>query len=91
MSEMRQKILSFFRSRTGIALLVFIGVGTFLLGYEHRAHVFGSNWLLFALLGLCILMHVFMHGGHGHGGHGGGDGPKHRGHGDDKGGAGDDR
>ncbi len=72
---MRPQILSFFRSKTGIVLLGFIGVGTFLLGYEHRAHIFGSSWLLFALLGLCILMHVFMHGGHG-----GDNSPGHRGH-----------
>ena len=57
-------------SRTGIVLLGFIAVIGFLLAYEHQAHIFTGNWLLFALLGACIIMHLFMHGGHG--GHGGG-------------------
>lgn len=60
----------FIRSRTGIALLVFLAVAAFLLVYEHRAHIPGDYWLLGGLLALCLLMHVFMHGGHG--GHGGG-------------------
>lgn len=62
---------SFFRSRTGIALLVFLGIAAFFLITEHTAHVFGI--LPFVLLLLCPLMHLFMHGGHGggNGGHGG--------------------
>jgi hypothetical protein len=60
----------FLRSRTGITLLAFLGVSAFLLGYEHRAHIPGDYWLLGGFLLLCVLMHVFMHGGHGgHGGH----------------------
>lgn len=68
----------FLRSPAGLALIVFLAIGGFLLAYEHRVHIFGSGWLLFGLLGLCVLMHVFMHGGHGHGGHGasGGDGAR---------------
>ena len=56
------------RSRSGIALLAFLGIAAFFLITEHTAHVFGL--LPFALLLLCPLMHLFMHGGHG-GGHGG--------------------
>lgn len=58
---------SFCRSRTGIALLVFLGLAAALLAAEHWVHLAGSLPLL--LLLLCPLMHLFMHGGHGHGGH----------------------
>jgi hypothetical protein len=66
----------FWRSRSGIALLLVVAVGGFLLFTEHRAHVLGV--LPFAFLLACPLMHVFMHHGHHHGGHG------HRGRGDDE-------
>jgi hypothetical protein len=56
---------SFWRSRTGIALCGFIAIAAVLLVLEHRAHVW--QWLPFALLLACPLMHLF----HGHGGHGG--------------------
>lgn len=82
----------FLFSKTGLVLIGFLGVAGYFLWTEHQAHVI--TFLPFLLLGGCILMHVFMHGGHGHGGHdghNGGDGPKHRGHGDDKDGAGNDR
>lgn len=58
----------FWRSRAGVALLVVVAVGGFLLFTEHRAHVLGV--LPFAFLLACPLMHVFMHHGHHHGGHG---------------------
>jgi hypothetical protein len=62
----------FWRSRAGIACLVFIGVAAFYLLTEHTAHVFG--FLPYALILLCPLMHIFMHGGHGGGeGHAGHD------------------
>lgn len=51
------------RSRTGIALLVFLAIAAFFLITEHTAHVFGI--LPYALLLLCPLIHLFMHGGHG--------------------------
>ena len=57
----------FWRSRAGVALLVVVAVGGFLLFTEHRAHVLGV--LPFAFLLACPLMHVFMHHGHHHGGH----------------------
>lgn len=50
-------------------MIVFLGIGAFFLITEHTAHLFGV--LPFALLLLCPLMHLFMHGGHG--GHGGQD------------------
>lgn len=62
---------SFWKSPTGIVLIVFLVIAAILLGYEHRVHIFGGNagsvLLLFAWIGL----HLFMHRGHGgHGGHG---------------------
>ncbi len=58
----------FLRSPSGIALMVFLAIGAFFLVTEHTAHTFG--YLPYALLLLCPLMHLFMHGGHGGGGHG---------------------
>lgn len=55
----------FWRSRAGMAFLLFVGVAGFLLFYEHRAHIPGSYWLLGGLLAACVLMHGFMHSGHG--------------------------
>jgi hypothetical protein len=61
----------FWRSRAGIACLVFIAVAAFYLLTEHTAHVFG--YLPYALILLCPLMHIFMQSGHGgrkdHAGH----------------------
>lgn len=68
-SEETSPAPSFWRSRAGIYLIVALVVGGLLLGYEHRVHIFGSNWLLWLPLLLCVAMHFFMHGGHG--GHGG--------------------
>jgi len=62
---------SFWRSRTGISLIIALTVGAALLSFEHRIHIFaGSGLLVFLLLG-CGVMHLFMHGGGK--GHGGGD------------------
>ena len=56
------------RSRTGLVFLAFLGIATFYLVTEHTAHFFG--FLPYALLLLCPLLHLFMHGGHGdHGSH----------------------
>ena len=54
----------FFASRANMVLLVFLAVGGFYLVSEHWAHLVGVGPLLL-LLGLCIGMHFFMHGGHG--------------------------
>lgn len=64
----------FLLSRTGLGLIAFLGVAGYFLWTEHQAHVITA--LPFLLLGGCIVMHLFMHGGHGHGGHGGGDEPR---------------
>ena len=58
------------RSRSGIALLVFLAIVGFFLVTEHTAHVFGV--LPYLLVLACPLMHFF-HGRHkgGHGAHGG--------------------
>lgn len=58
---------SFLRSRAGLVLIGFLAIAAFYLATEHTAHVFG--YLPFALVLLCPLLHLFMHGGHG--GHGG--------------------
>lgn len=63
---------SFWRSRTGITLIVFLAVAALLVGFEHRVHLLAGNGLLAVLLLGCIAMHFFMHGGH-RGGAGPGD------------------
>lgn len=59
------------KSRTNIALIVFLVIAAFFLLAEHRAHL--SGWFPYwpyLLVLACPLMHLFMHGGHGHDGHG---------------------
>ncbi|GHE05961.1 hypothetical protein U879_05445 [Defluviimonas sp. 20V17] len=61
----------FWKSRAGVYLIVALALGGLLLGYEHRVHIFASDWILWLPLLICVGMHFFMHGGHGgHGGHG---------------------
>ena len=59
---------SFLFSRSGMVLLGFLAVAGFFLWGEHTAHILGFLPLIL-LLGLCVGLHFFMHGGHG-GGHG---------------------
>lgn len=66
---------TFLRTRTGVALVIFLAIGAFFLVTEHTAHVFRA--LPFLLLLACPLLHFFMHGGHG--GHGAHEG-EHTGH-----------
>lgn len=68
--------VSFWRTRQGLYWIVALGLGGVLLGYEYRAVIFASGWLLYLPLLICGGMHFFMHGGHGrgHGGRGSGDG-----------------
>ena len=55
------------RNRANQALLVFLVIAGYVLWTEHQAHVVAVlPWLL---IGGCLFMHLFMHGGHGH--HGG--------------------
>ncbi|MCP3927919.1 MAG: DUF2933 domain-containing protein [Bacteroidetes bacterium] len=51
-----------------IVLICVVAVGYWVYTY-HLEHALGL--LPYAILLLCPLMHIFMHGGHGHGGHGG--------------------
>ncbi|GAB4577384.1 MAG: DUF2933 domain-containing protein [Anaerolineales bacterium] len=68
--EQNFNLSKWLRSRTGLACLAFLGIAAFFLITEHTAHVFGI--LPYALLLLCPLLHLFMHGGHGdHSGHAG--------------------
>ena len=68
-TERKFSISGWLRSPTGLALVAFLAIAGFYLVTEHTAHVFG--FLPYALLLLCPLLHLFMHGGHGgHGGHG---------------------
>ncbi|WP_445174688.1 DUF2933 domain-containing protein [Microcoleus sp.] len=53
-----------------VVLYVSIWIIAYFLITEHLAHLAG--FLPYYLLFLCILTHLFMHGGHG--GHGGGNG-----------------
>ena len=73
-------------SRAKWALAVFAIIGGYFLFAEHRAHVL--PYLPWLILLACLMMHLFMHGGHSdHGGHhGGGDRPQ-----DDSGGSTDAR
>jgi len=60
----------------GLGLIVAIAV--FFLWQEHRAHLLGV--LPFLLLLACLVLHLFMHRGHGHGaGHEQGHPAGHRG------------
>ena len=62
-ADQPQRSTGFWRSRTGIALCGFLAIAAVLLILEHRAHAL--QWLPFAILLACPLMHLF----HGHGGH----------------------
>ena len=70
MNDAPDETRSWVRSRSGLTLLVFLGIAGFFLVTEHTAHLFGI--LPYLLLLACPLMHFF-HGGHrnGHGGHSG--------------------
>ena len=70
-TEHHPQASSWFRSRTGIVLLVFLAIAAFFLITEHTAHVLGV--LPFLLVLLCPLLHRFLHGRYrgGHTSHGG--------------------
>ena len=56
-------------TKTKLVLIIFLGIGAFFLLAEHRAHLYG--FLPYSFLLLCLVMHMFMHGGHGGGKKGG--------------------
>ena len=60
----------FLLSRSGVVLAGFLAVGGYFLWEEHAAHILGYLPLIL-ILGVCVGMHFFMHGGHGgdHGSH----------------------
>ena len=49
-----------------LVIVCILAVGYWIYTY-HLEHALG--FLPYAILLLCPLMHIFMHGGHGHGGH----------------------
>lgn len=60
----------FWRSRAGMAFILFVAAAALLLAYQHRIHLLTGDGLLLLLLLACVAMHLFMHGGHKHGGGG---------------------
>ena len=67
-TEQKSSLVTWLRSRAGVALMAFLVIAVFFLATEHTAHFFGVLPFLFLLL--YPLLHVFMHGGHGkHGSH----------------------
>ncbi len=60
-----------FTSKANWVLIGFLAIIGFLLLTEHRAHVLGAFPIIILLL-VCVVMHRFMHGGHGED-HGSGD------------------
>lgn len=68
MTTEQRDFMEWLKSRQGIVFLAFAAIAIFFLWEEHKAHILGV--LPFALLLLCPLLHLFMHGGHG-GSHGG--------------------
>ena len=68
MTQEDETRLPWFKSRANITLLVFLGIGGYFLLTEHWAHVIQA--LPYLLVLGCIVMHLFMHHGHGHSGDG---------------------
>lgn len=59
-------MIAFLRSRVGLVLIASLAVAGFFVILEHRVHL--SGYLPYALVVLFLVLHVFMHAGHG--GHG---------------------
>jgi hypothetical protein len=57
---------SFWKSKSGVAFLVFAIAGGYFLVTEHLAHTIYA--LPYLLILSCPLMHLFMHGNHSHDG-----------------------
>jgi len=56
------------RFRYGLGLLTLLAIAGYFLWKEHAVHILAYLPLIL-ILGACVGMHAFMHGGHG-GGHG---------------------
>lgn len=54
---------AFLISPAGLVLMAFLAIAGAYLWMEHRAHLLGA--LVWLPLAGCLLMHVFMHHGHG--------------------------
>ena len=65
MTDKHSPPVPWLRSKTNIALLVFLGIAAYFLLTEHWAHVVQA--LPYLLVLGCIVMHLFMHHGHSHG------------------------
>lgn len=63
-AEQSQQRDPWFRTRSGLVLLAFLGIAGFFLVTEHTAHLLGA--LPYLLLVACPLLHFFhrAHGGH---------------------------
>ncbi|WP_071796157.1 DUF2933 domain-containing protein [Natronohydrobacter thiooxidans] len=60
-------IAALVRSRAGWAVCILLAVAGLGLAFEHRVHLAASLPFLLPLA-ICLVMHVFMHRGHGRGG-----------------------
>lgn len=59
---------AWWKNRTNQVLVAFLAIGGYFLWTEHEAHVIAVlPWLL---IGGCLVMHLFMHSGHGQAGSG---------------------
>ena len=64
-SESNPSFFHSLRFRYGLGLLFFLAVGGFFLWEEHKTPIL-DNSILILIVGACVGMHFFMHGGHGH-------------------------
>ena len=62
------RIAGLLRSLAGLAVCIVLAGAGLALAFEHRVHLLASLPLLLPLA-ICLLMHVFMHRGHGSGRH----------------------
>ena len=56
----------FLFSKSGLVVVGFLAVAGYYLWAEHKAHILAYLPVIL-ILGLCLGMHFFMHGGHGGG------------------------
>nr|NIS39291.1 DUF2933 domain-containing protein [Desulfuromonadales bacterium] len=60
---MRLIMKEFMFSKSGIVVVGFLAVAGYFLWLEHNAHIISNLPLI--LVGACLVMHFFMHRGHG--------------------------